>query len=201
MTAAQLLMECRSRGIRLQRLDNGQLDVDAPEKLLTADLLARLREHKPELLTILAGDPQEQPETDAAGWLERIDANGRTSWTRADVAALEVIDFPTPCEVCGAFDRWQDLRGGWHCARCEPRKTGPRLRKLAYQLRWQYGISAPDLQPRTDNRPKGRQWPPVVPDNIAADPYPACSDCGRPVIPGQPGRPAGLCVNCWMKGR
>jgi hypothetical protein len=155
-----------------------------------------------------AGDAQEQPETAALEWLESH-ANGRRTWTRADVAGLQVIDWPEPCEVCGAFDRWQDLRGGWHCQRCEPNKTGPRLRRLAHQLRWQYGISAPnpaapdpaapDLQAGSGSRTIGKPWPPEIPDTIAADPCPACSDCGRPVIPGQPGRPAGLCFDCLNK--
>lgn len=144
-------------------------------------------------------------ETAALEWFEAIDANGRKTWTRADVAGLQVIDWPEPCEVCGAFDRWQDLRGGWHCERCNPRKTGPRLRRLARQLLWQYGISAPnpaapDLPAGSENRTKGRQWPPEIPDSIAADPSPACNACGRPVIPGQPGRPAGLCFRCSTMG-
>lgn len=41
-------------------------------------------------------------------------------------------------------------------------------------------------------------WPPVVPADILADPVPICGDCGRaPVVKGQPGRPEGLCFDCW----
>ena len=62
-----------------------------------------------------------------------------------------------------------------------------------------------DLQPpattSTDPPPwELPPWPPVVPAEIIADPIPACSDCGRVlVVPGQPGRLAGLCFDCWSK--
>jgi len=57
------------------------------------------------------------------------------------------------------------------------------------------------LQPRPVTVP--RTWPPAVPSEILADPIPTCGDCGRPrsVVPGQPGRPAGLCFDCWGKRR
>jgi hypothetical protein len=42
-------------------------------------------------------------------------------------------------------------------------------------------------------------WPPVVPTEILADPRPICRDCRTaPVVPGQPGRPDGLCRSCWF---
>jgi hypothetical protein len=45
-----------------------------------------------------------------------------------------------------------------------------------------------------------RTWPAPVPKEIIADPIPTCSDCGQvPVVPGQPGRPLGLCYSCWSK--
>ena len=44
-----------------------------------------------------------------------------------------------------------------------------------------------------------RTWPPVVPDGILAAPVRLCADCGRRgVVPGQPGRPSGLCFECWI---
>ncbi len=67
MTAAELLAECRSQGIRLQALDDGQLGVDAPEELLTLALVEALRLHKGELLAMLADgseDPAEDPHGD-----------------------------------------------------------------------------------------------------------------------------------------
>lgn len=63
---------------------------------------------------------------------------------------------------------------------------------------------SPALRPagRAGQRPALRRWPPAVPDSILADPIPTCSNCGqRAVVPGQPGRPAGLCFSCWGKRR
>jgi len=43
------------------------------------------------------------------------------------------------------------------------------------------------------------RWPAPVPPEIIAAPIPACDSCGRhAVIPGQPGRAAGLCFPCWI---
>ncbi len=63
---------------------------------------------------------------------------------------------------------------------------------------------SPAVRPasRAGQRPALRRWPPAVPDSIIADPMPTCSNCGqRAVVPGQPGRPAGLCFSCWGKRR
>jgi pyochelin synthetase len=53
MNAAELLAECHAGGITLQAHD-GQLDVHGPEGQLTDELLRRLRNHKAELLVLLA---------------------------------------------------------------------------------------------------------------------------------------------------
>jgi hypothetical protein len=60
MTAAELLAECHAKKIILQAHD-GHLDIDAPGDALTPALLARLQAHKPELLAMLAGGPQDVP--------------------------------------------------------------------------------------------------------------------------------------------
>jgi hypothetical protein len=39
------------------------------------------------------------------------------------------------CGTCGSFERWQDIRGGWHCAECEPPVKAERLRVEAARLR------------------------------------------------------------------
>jgi len=52
MTTEIILRDMAARGITL--IPNGdRLDVEAPDDLLTADLLDSLRAHKPELLAIL----------------------------------------------------------------------------------------------------------------------------------------------------
>jgi hypothetical protein len=155
-----------------------------------------------------ANGPQDANEGDAGDWLERIDGDGRRTWQRADFDGLEVIDFPEPCAVCGGVDRWQDLVGGWHCAKCEPRTTGPRLRELARRLRTRYGMTEPDQDAAADAHGQDIHAPersapggsgPAVPDAILRDSPTRCGDCGREVIPGQPGRAAGLCFDCWAK--
>jgi hypothetical protein len=185
-SASDLLALCDAQGIRVQALPDGRLDVDAPEELLTPELVEALRGCKAELLTMLAGgperigtgmvagdprdgapvagaprdgapvagdprdgapvagdprdgapviDPQDPPD-----FLEVIEADGRRIWQRPEMVALEVIDFPDPCPVCGGIERWQDLVDGWHCERCEPRTAGPRLRELVQRLRVRYGM-------------------------------------------------------------
>lgn len=109
---------------------------------------------------------------------------------RTNGPALEMADIPDPCSSCGGIEQWRDLRGGWHCVKCDPCTAGPRLRALAARWFRRYAIS-----PTPAAR---RPQPPVVPDAIVAEVVPTCSDCGRPeVIPGQPGRRAGLCFDCW----
>lgn len=39
------------------------------------------------------------------------------------------------CDQCGSFEQWQDIRGGWHCAECEPPVKAERLRIEAARLR------------------------------------------------------------------
>lgn len=147
MTAAELLAECQARRIILQA-HGGQLDIDAPAGILTPELLARLRTCKAELLAMLqpqalpGGDPHGadgpqdlQPlDGDAAEWLELTDPDGRRCLVRSDAAGCEVIDLQ-PCPVCGCLERWQDLAGGWHCERCEPRTRATWLREHAQRLR------------------------------------------------------------------
>jgi hypothetical protein len=118
---------------------------------LTPALLARLQAHKPELLAMLAGGPQDlQPQddhSDAAGWQEYIDPDGRRCLVRSDLADYEIIDLPTPCTVCGGIVAWWDLAGGQHCERCHPRTTGERLRQRAALARTRHPIGAPKTWP------------------------------------------------------
>ena len=50
---AELLADCDAHGIRLLLAGDGGLTIDAPQDALTPDLLARLKAHKAELLTLL----------------------------------------------------------------------------------------------------------------------------------------------------
>ena len=214
-TAAQLLMDLQALGVTLQ--PHGDALRFRPRDKVMPGLLAQLRDCKVELLEMLrGGDGDKTPRTpretsvvspaaagsqdahgDAGEWLEVTDPDGWRCLVRADAAELEIIDVPTPCPNCGGIVFWWDVAGGVHCERCSPMPTtGQRLRTRAAELRERYPvIRDADLQPRPA---VPRTWPPVVPDSILAAPIPRCSDCGRrAVVPGQPGRPAGLCFDCW----
>jgi hypothetical protein len=97
MTAAELLVECDVRGIRLQALPGDRLDVDGPEELLTDDLLEALRGCKAELLMLLAGGSGD-PATNEHG----------------SVAGPQ---YPT-CPACGSVRIAHGLRRLW-CIDCE----------------------------------------------------------------------------------
>jgi ribosomal protein L37AE/L43A len=183
-SAYALRAECQNRGIRLQALPGDRLDVAGPSGSLTPDLVAALKEHKAELLRLLADDgdarqcpacgsikiavgvrrlwcieceadcgpadsadadtirpnPRETPIVSAQTpenepeWLEIIGADGRRIWQRADMPEMTVEDI-RECGTCGGIEHWQDLRGGWHCERCDPRTAGPRLRRRAEEIR------------------------------------------------------------------
>lgn len=49
----ELLAECDAQGVRLLLADDGGLTIDAPQDVLTPDLLDRLKTHKGELLAML----------------------------------------------------------------------------------------------------------------------------------------------------
>ncbi len=161
MVTAELLAECQARNIILQA-HGGRLDVDAPAGALTAELLQRLRDTKGELVAMLASGPvggalggadpvtntptvgppqdgrpsvmREWDPTDAAEWQEYIGSDSRRCLVRCDAAEIEIID-AEPCPICSGLERWQDLAGGWHCERCEPRTRATWLREHAQRLR------------------------------------------------------------------
>jgi hypothetical protein len=137
-----------------------------------------------------AGSPRDgYRDIGAADWTERETADGWT-FERADMVGLETIDVPTPCPQCRGIVFWFDVFGGAHCEVCCP----PRPRVEQQQHR---AAQFPRLQPVARTR-EFESSAATVPQDIIADPIPICSDCQkRPVVRGQPGRPAGLCFDCW----
>ncbi len=99
-----LLAELAQREIVLVS-DGGRLRY-YPRGRMTADLASRLKEHKAEVLEILA-----EP------WPETVEPD------------LE------PCEVCGGLELWETLPGRWRCIKCDPPKTARRLLKRAERIR------------------------------------------------------------------
>jgi hypothetical protein len=137
--------------------------------------------------TVASGKGCEDAE--ASEWTERETAYGWT-YERADAAGLDIVDIPAPCPECGGIAFWFDLAGGAHCEACSPPKSSTKsLRERAAESHQLHSVTrTPDHQPSTVR----------VPSEIIADPIPICRDCQRrPVVSGQPGRPAGLCYECW----
>ena len=131
-TVIALLATLEARGI-VVRSDRGRLHIDAPKGELTPKILESLKAHKPELLKILQVD---ENVWEAAEWLERTDLDGWRVIERADVAGLEIIAPPLPCESCGGIEVWQDVTGGLHCPTCRPPNPRARiLRERANRLR------------------------------------------------------------------
>ena len=56
MSAWEILSHCEIQGVRVSLKSNGKLDVSGPRAALTEDLIALLKEHKPEIVTYLCGD-------------------------------------------------------------------------------------------------------------------------------------------------
>ena len=59
---------------------------------------------------------------------------------RCDAAGLETTCLSESCPACGRLERWEDLAGGWHCERCEPRTRAIQLRQRADELRDRYCV-------------------------------------------------------------
>jgi len=142
--AAQLLTALQALGVTLAA--EGDRLRFYPRDAVTGDLLARLRDAKPELLAML--QPQDLPGRQPLG------AGG----------GPEMLPTGNKIETSPTGDTGQAL---------QPQSVAvPRTRPVA-----------------------------AVPLGILADPVTNCSDCGRRVVGGQPGRPAGLCFSCWSKRR
>ena len=126
------------------------------------------------------------------------EVSGTGGLVRCDVAGLDTTFLPEPCPACGRLERWEDLAGGWHCERCEPRTRAIQLRQRAAELRERYFVMGEvAVLPQTVTVAVTRDS--VVPSEIIADPVMVCRDCGHSVVPGQPGRPSGRCFGCWSK--
>lgn len=102
--AAELLADLRRQGVRLARSGDG-LDVVGPPALLTDGLLSTLRQHKAELLRLLAEAPPDAAAPPA----------------RPDAAALPppLADPAAPCAACGCGAYWH-AADGWRCEGCAP---------------------------------------------------------------------------------
>jgi hypothetical protein len=47
---------------------------------------------------------------------------------------IDTVDPFAPCPVCESVNRWQDLRGNWHCVRCKEEEGRRALANSARML-------------------------------------------------------------------
>lgn len=127
MSAVDLMAHLGKLGVRLE-VDGDRLRY-SPRSAVTPELAGELRTHKTELVAILQADlPGE--------WVELERRDGRRVACRLD--APDPVDWgccpePETCPTCGAFDAWWDVRGGRHCAVCNP--PHPRAAELRERAR------------------------------------------------------------------
>jgi hypothetical protein len=123
MTAVAFLADLRARGVAVRAV-GARLRVEAPRGVLTAGIVARLREEKPALLRFLAPPAPDDPEVARrlAAFTSQLEA-----WTtagRLGAPLLVLPDAPVPragsCVSCGATIP----EPGW---RCEPCRHGVEL--------------------------------------------------------------------------
>ena len=110
-TLADLLAECDAQGVRLLPCGQGELTIDAPQAVLTPELLERLRTHKAELVAQLRpkcrGEPRGAARTTAARPICRC---GSTTWV--DVPIHDGQSTRRDCARCGRFvdfSRWYGI--------------------------------------------------------------------------------------------
>jgi len=96
---AELLADCDARGIRLHPAGDGGLTIDAPRAALTPEMLARLKAHKADLLTLLRPVPDVAlaPPTPT----KPICRCGSTAWR--DVKIHNGQSIRRDCGHCGRF--------------------------------------------------------------------------------------------------
>jgi hypothetical protein len=84
-----------------------------------AEIAAAVEAGRVELETILTGGDQDEPVV-----------GGLATWLRENTVA------PIDCPTCGGgLDVWEDVRGGLHCAKCDPPVVAQRLRAAAERIR------------------------------------------------------------------
>lgn len=131
MSAAQLLIELESLGVKVWP-DAGALRFKARAGAMTPELAARLKEHKPELLTILANEPAANDETTPGPDLpllaaviefqELIDRlcrfRGHSETTRAELHAL--LNRKAPMQILPELDEMRELVKRAEAGACWP---------------------------------------------------------------------------------
>ena len=106
-----LLAELAEAGVTL--VSDGDRLRYYPKAVIEPELVARLREHKAEVLEIVS-----------------------TPWPDDYVE-------PPPCEKCGGMELWENPLGDWRCMKCDPPTRAIRLLEKTQRLRKRYGLPDP----------------------------------------------------------
>lgn len=114
----------------------GKLRIEVPPGLLTDQDKQDLAQHRDELIRLLIDTP-EVVGTDQNHEVELV--QDLDVWLRDNTVE------PIPCGTCGGLERWEDLAGGWHCAKCDPPTRAQILRERAARLRRRYSTSPRNL--------------------------------------------------------
>ncbi len=117
---------------------------------MTADLVGQLKEHKAEVLALVA-DTDASVDTIFVSHVEYSDdiANENGLQGDADVFddTVDLCDNDTidlsPCESCGGLDMWESLAGNWRCINCDPPTKAIKTLGKAEKLRKRYGLPDP----------------------------------------------------------
>ena len=109
---AGLLEECDSHGIRLSMDGDGGLTIDAPQDVLTPDLIGRLKAHKSELLAILTTSPVTLSTRQQVygQMVERVNAayqGGSIDWPKLDVIESQIYAARTVEELTQKISEYE----------------------------------------------------------------------------------------------
>lgn len=144
MNAMDLLGELKSRGVHLEVSEDRHRF--SPRPIVSVNLLARMKEHKADLISILRqpdgkpgvhfGFKRDDWETPLASFDDSnleldVCANWDSVVVDVDCAEQEwnkCITPPEACPQCGTLELWESLARNWHCVKCKPPTTAKRLR-------------------------------------------------------------------------
>lgn len=209
MTAQAILCDLQALGVRLE-VHGGRLRFH-PRDAVGPDVLARLREHKAELLAIPAAPAAPAAATPTADphdlQPEPIDATPDAAPRWDDLQDVATVP---GCPTCGRLMTWQDGRDRVRCPSCDPPDRSRRLADRADRLRQLAAVRAAkrgtvpdahdDAQPM--RRLIGVEYPPIAspqPDPaIIAAPVTICPRCrSARLLPELRDLAGGLCWTCY----
>jgi hypothetical protein len=133
MTTLEVLQALQARDIRLT-VHNDQLVYDAPEGMITEEVLMLLRQHKTALMALLQQAPEigrSDAEPSATVHTTLLPAGeaclgaGLAATTAESSRAhpglpMAPWERPGACFACGDTRRWRSVYGAVVCARCHP---------------------------------------------------------------------------------